>query len=385
MKVEVIRDYVIMDDSGNIFSSPIPDGAPGYVHVKVLKYLNGINNGFFVEVGAGDGIIDSNTFFLEQFGWNGILIEESKDLYDKCKLNRKSSVENYKISSKNKKGSLTLTEVFRKYYLRKIDIVFLNSDIESVKGIDFDMVDIKYILISTHELKKIDKFMKEKGYENICNLSDFNTDTPNWNGIQSYLYKKQNDNMIRFDIVTEDSVDHWPHLDLNGKILLDLGCGRAVAHIDEFQQSPIFLGESGAKKVIGIDGNPEGGPLINTWNGEPSEIERLKRIVEEKGINKDGKYTFIWKMIQTPEDLKTLISDNGITAIKCDIEGYETNFYTLTKEDMNTVEVFALEYHTYDILDRFRQKFTEWGFTVYAEGKFTYVDAPQAGVLLAKK
>ena len=90
-------------------------------------------------------------------------------------------------------------------------------------------------------------------------------------------------------------------------------------------------------------------------------------------------------MIQTPEDLKTLISNNGITAIKCDIEGYETNFYTLTKEDMNTVEVFALEYHTYDILDRFREKFEEWGFTVYAEGKFTYVDAPQAGVLLAKK
>jgi len=190
--------------------------------------------------------------------------------------------------------------------------------------------------------------------------------------------------MIKFNITTENSVDHWPHLDMNGKILLDLGCGRAIAHIDEFQQSPIFLGSTAAK-VIGIDGNPQGGPLINTWNNEPSEIERLKKFVKDNSLNNDNKYTFIWKMIQSPEDLISLIKDNNVTAIKCDIEGYETNFYTLTKEDMNSVEVFALEYHTYDILDNFIRKFQEWGFTIYGEGKFTYVNAPHAGVLLAKK
>jgi hypothetical protein len=191
--------------------------------------------------------------------------------------------------------------------------------------------------------------------------------------------------MIKFDIISENSVDHWPHLDLNGKILLDLGCGRAIAHEDEFQQSPIFLGESGPIKVVGVDGNPEGGPLINNWNGEPSEIERLKKFVEDKGLNKDGKYTFIWSMILSPDGLRYLIKQNGITAIKCDIEGYATNFYDLTKEDMQTVDVFALEYHTYDILDNFHKKFVEWGFTVYAEGTFTYCDASGAGVLLAKK
>jgi len=131
-----------------------------------------------------------------------------------------------------------------------------------------------------------------------------------------------------------------------------------------------------AKKVIGIDGNPE---------KDNTELNRVTNLVEELGINIDNKYTFICKMILNPEDLKQLITEFKITAIKCDIEGYETNFYELTERDMENVKTFALEYHTLEILERFQEKFIEWGFNVYAHGKFTYCDAPQAGVLLAKK
>jgi hypothetical protein len=180
-----------------------------------------------------------------------------------------------------------------------------------------------------------------------------------------------------FMITSEDSRDHWPYVNVEGKVLLDLGCGRAVAHSDEYQQSPLFFGETlKASKVIGVDGNPE-------FNY--SEVERLKNFVETEKINVDGKYTFIWKMILSPDDLRNLIKNYNITAIKCDIEGYETNFYTLTKEDLELVDVFALEYHQFDILETMTKKFEEWGFTIYAEGKFEYVHAPQAGVLLAKK
>lgn len=183
--------------------------------------------------------------------------------------------------------------------------------------------------------------------------------------------------MINFDIYSEDSEFHWPYFNVENKIVLDLGCGRAVYHTDEYQQSPLYIGERlKAAKVIGVDGNPE---------GNMTEINRLKNMVESEKINVDNKYTFIWKMITTPQDLKDLLVNYKITAIKSDIEGYETNFYDLTKEDLQLVEVFALEYHTYEILETFKQKFKDWGFEVYAEGKFRYCDAPQAGVLLAKK
>lgn len=58
---------------------------------KLAPYLN-IRNGFFVELGANDGIRQSNTFYLEKLkGWKGVLIEPIPRLYDQAKKNRKSS------------------------------------------------------------------------------------------------------------------------------------------------------------------------------------------------------------------------------------------------------------------------------------------------------
>ena len=49
---------------------------------KVLKYLN-YNRGFFVELGANDGISQSNTLHFEKYkNWKGILIEPIKFKYD---------------------------------------------------------------------------------------------------------------------------------------------------------------------------------------------------------------------------------------------------------------------------------------------------------------
>lgn len=46
-------------------------------------------NGFYIEVGAHDGIHHSNTKFLEdQLGWTGILIEPQQHLFEMLKKNR---------------------------------------------------------------------------------------------------------------------------------------------------------------------------------------------------------------------------------------------------------------------------------------------------------
>jgi len=38
------------------------------------------HHGYFIEVGAYDGITLSNTYFLEQMGWTGLLVEPIPEL-----------------------------------------------------------------------------------------------------------------------------------------------------------------------------------------------------------------------------------------------------------------------------------------------------------------
>lgn len=47
--------------------------------------------GYFVEVGAYDGITLSNTYFLEQRGWTGILIEPIQQLFERAAALRRRS------------------------------------------------------------------------------------------------------------------------------------------------------------------------------------------------------------------------------------------------------------------------------------------------------
>jgi len=70
---------------------------------KILyeKYLN-YKNGFFIELGAIDGIIFSNTkFFEDELNWNGILIEPTEQ-YKNLIINRPKCYNfNYAISKTN--------------------------------------------------------------------------------------------------------------------------------------------------------------------------------------------------------------------------------------------------------------------------------------------
>lgn len=51
------------------------------------KFSNGlgktIKNGFFVEIGAGDGTSENTTLYLERQGWSGVAIEPFKARFDK--------------------------------------------------------------------------------------------------------------------------------------------------------------------------------------------------------------------------------------------------------------------------------------------------------------
>jgi len=59
--------------------------------VEILKIFNTISSGYYVEVGANNGITNSNTFLLETKGWKGLLIEANPDLISRCQQSRPNS------------------------------------------------------------------------------------------------------------------------------------------------------------------------------------------------------------------------------------------------------------------------------------------------------
>lgn len=60
--------------------------------LAILKRFERKRNGFFVEIGALDGVRFSNTYLLEsQYEWQGILIEANPAQAELCKVNRPNS------------------------------------------------------------------------------------------------------------------------------------------------------------------------------------------------------------------------------------------------------------------------------------------------------
>lgn len=60
--------------------------------LEVLKFYKNKNNGFFIEIGASDGIELSNTYLLEtQYNWKGICAEPIPSKFEQLVKNRPNS------------------------------------------------------------------------------------------------------------------------------------------------------------------------------------------------------------------------------------------------------------------------------------------------------
>lgn len=68
-------------------------GSPYNLAEKILDFFRSLNikNGFFIEAGASNGFWQSNSYYLEKIlGWNGILIEPNKHMFELCKRSREN-------------------------------------------------------------------------------------------------------------------------------------------------------------------------------------------------------------------------------------------------------------------------------------------------------
>lgn len=130
--------------------------------LRSLFLLNGIGAGYFVEFGACDGLLHSNTLLLEKkFGWSGLLVEPNRSFARDIIANRSVSLDfrvvtshsgDYQDFTEVSSGGLSgISDYFREESKRqqlgirtyKVETVSLNDLLQQWGApIDFDFLSI---------------------------------------------------------------------------------------------------------------------------------------------------------------------------------------------------------------------------------------------------
>jgi len=198
-----------------------------YLDLKLDNFFKQKSNGFYIELGANNGLLQSNTAFFEKNrGWKGILIEPCEQNYNLCKFNRPNSIcyncacvsSDYKedtingdfirdtddiqdslmFSVDSKRRQKYNNSIVKALTLEKIldteninyEIDLLSLDVEGyeldvLKGLNFNKYKPKVLLIEIYNFNydEILQYLSNNDYQLISNFSNYNhVDTPAWDG-----------------------------------------------------------------------------------------------------------------------------------------------------------------------------------------------------------
>lgn len=189
---------------------------------KMLAYLD-YENGYFIEIGAGDGVYLSNTYYFEKYkNWRGMLVDPVLHHYINCVQERPKSkvflsaatsfengnpfvelyyagylstsssgssdlpnpeehildARNYipestvgvKFVSMNRTITSMLEEALAPKFIDFFSLDVEGSELEVLKGLDFEAYKIKYILVESRSLTNVSAFLESKSYKLINQL-----------------------------------------------------------------------------------------------------------------------------------------------------------------------------------------------------------------------
>lgn len=178
----------------------------------ILSKFDEDYQGFFVDIGANDGITISNSYLLEQKGWNGICIEPNMTEFQKLNVSRTSNNYQVCISDFNGKCSFQENGFFGKimvkgsgdtdcftleYFLDNVEcpktIDYMSIDVEGgefdiIKIFPFDKYFIKYITIE-HNAYGNDFRLKDSIYSILSN--HFDLEKENVSGFEDWYVNKK--------------------------------------------------------------------------------------------------------------------------------------------------------------------------------------------------
>ena len=195
------------------------DSKGNFLDIKLNEIFNK-KDGFYIELGANNGLFQSNTaFFEKEMGWTGILIEPSLIGYEQCKINRPNSIclnyacvsSDYKndyiegdfknnhpmgsvngIRNRNKNlvkvKTNTLEKILNDHCNTNIDFLSLDTEgyeLEILKGLNLNKYRPKFMLIEiyTKDYDNIVNFLNLQNYKLHSNFTNYNKiDNPGWDG-----------------------------------------------------------------------------------------------------------------------------------------------------------------------------------------------------------
>jgi FkbM family methyltransferase len=192
---------------------------------KLLEFLSPEKPGYFIEIGANNGIAQSNTKHLElYYGWSGLLVEPWKPNFERLNVTRSSrsnfvhaacvsfsypheqvslyysnlltiaeGVESEKpdafawakgaeflIPNQGKVTQFlaparTLTSLLEKAKAPEVIQLFSldveGAEIEVLKGLDFGRYKFEVLCVESDSISEIEGFLGERGYKQKCQVS----------------------------------------------------------------------------------------------------------------------------------------------------------------------------------------------------------------------
>jgi FkbM family methyltransferase len=153
-------------------------------------FFAGLNAGYFVEVGANDPQVYSETWHLEQRGWTGVLIEPQPDLAEKIRQCRTAKVYAVACSSPANSGTSmslnvagihsSLQDGFFVFGMKREGIIEVPVktldevliDAEAPAPIDFLSIDVE-----GHEIDVLDGFDMARWRPRLLLIEDLAMDT----------------------------------------------------------------------------------------------------------------------------------------------------------------------------------------------------------------